>query len=167
MRIVVDSSEQTLTEVTRTAENLREVIRKRQISFDEGALILVEQEPSIQEMYVEVLKPLGLKCVCVERGDFVYAELIKTKCKLMIIDPLLPGIDGLELIKTIRETFDLDFPILILTNVILERFVNEAYLVGADDYLVKTDIVADDLRNSVKILLRKSYRSLAINTLSS
>lgn len=158
---------QTITQVTKTAENLRDVILKKQRSSEEGDLILIEQEPALQEMYVNILKPLGFECKCVGDGDFVYAELIKTKCKLMILDLMLPAIDGLEIIKTVRETFNLDFPIIVLTNLTSEKIVDEAYLVGADDYLVKTDITPEELIYSVKTLLKKSSRKLTINALNS
>lgn len=158
---------QTITQVTKTAENLRDIILQKQSSSEEGSLILVEQEPFLQDMYINILKPLGLKYKCVSNGNYVYAQLIKTKCKIMIIDVMLPSIDGLEIIKTVRETFNLDFPIIVLTNFVSEKIVEAAYLVGADDYLVKTDIKPEELIYSVRTQLKKSSRKLTINALNS
>ena len=149
-----------ISNVTRTAENLKGSIRRKQSSDEEGYLIIVEQEPVLQERWVNILKPLGLNCKCIDRGNLVYAELMKTKCALMITDLMLPTIDGIEVIMTIRETFDLDFPILVLSNLTSESVVNEAYLVGADDYLVKTETQDQDLLNTVNILLKKHARRL-------
>lgn len=144
------NSYQIITRVTKTAENLRDVILKKQKSSEEGTLFLVEQEPVLQEAYSKILKPLGFEIKCISDGSLVYAELIKTKCKLMIIDPMLPGIDGLEITRTIREIFRLDFPIIALSNLNSKSIIKEAYVIGIDDYLVKTDIEAVDLIKSVK-----------------
>ena len=143
------------SEVTYLDGGTKEKILMAQKKKGNGFVILCDSEEALRRYYSKIVKSINLKCLSVEKGYDVYSELCTTKCKLLIIDTMLAGpIDGLQVIKTIREFLGLEIPIIVLTNLVSDSIVKEAYAVGADNYLVKTDIEEEDLIKAIKKELR-------------
>ncbi len=61
---------------------------------------------------------------------------------LVLLDLMMPGVDGLEVLKTVKANEDKygDMPIVILTNMTSESIIKEAFNMGASSYLVKADL---------------------------
>jgi DNA-binding response OmpR family regulator len=73
---------------------------------------------------------------------------------LIITDLLMPFISGLELINTVRTTYQLNTPIIVLSKLGNEDTVLEAFNLGADDYLTKP-FSPNELSIRVKKLLMR------------
>ncbi|CAM3533167.1 response regulator [Flavobacterium gelidilacus] len=61
------------------------------------------------------------------------------KYKVILMDYRLPGMDALELIKTIRQTLNLDIPLILVTGQGSEELAVQALKLGANDYLTKSE----------------------------
>jgi DNA-binding response OmpR family regulator len=74
---------------------------------------------------------------------------------LLILDVKMPGLDGFEVLKRVRQDMKLpDLPIIMLTAMGSENDIIKAYDLGADDYILKP-YSAVQLVARVKTLLRK------------
>ena len=118
-------------------------------------IYLVEDDESIRELVVYTLKSQGMDAKGFERPSLFWKELEKEVPALILLDIMLPGADGFELMDLIRPT---KTPVIFLTarGSVSDR-VN-GLRAGADDYLVKPfDIV--ELIARVESVLRRTGKT--------
>ncbi len=98
-------------------------------------ILLVEDDRRLADLTAEYFEQNGLKVAIESRGDRAIARFAKAKPRVVLLDLMLPGIDGLTICRELRETFD--GPILIFTakDADIDQVIGlEA---GADDYVTK------------------------------
>ena len=145
------SSKQPYPDIAYLDEKTKNQIIETQRIEEKGIIILCEFEEFLQDKYSKILKDIDLECKCVRTGYDLFEELSNSKCEILVMDVMLAGsIDGLQVIRTLRESLKLRFPIIVLTNMTSTKITEVAYAVGADDYLIKTDIEEEDLVRAVK-----------------
>jgi len=100
-------------------------------------VLLVDDSRNIRHIQKNALKQLGCDTV-EEAGDGVEALSIMAKGKpdLMLVDWMMPNMDGIALVKKIRES-DKSLPIIMCTTEAEKHHVIEAIKAGVNDYLVK------------------------------
>ena len=116
-------------------------------------ILVVEDEPSLQETLVYNLKKQGYMVESVGDGLLAVEAARKNVPDLVILDIMLPGIDGFEVCKILRK--EMNVPILMLTarDDEIDRVVGLE--VGADDYLTKPFSMRE-LMARVKAQLRRT-----------
>jgi DNA-binding response OmpR family regulator len=119
-------------------------------------ILVVEDEPSIREVVAMYLERAGFKVKCVEDGDAALAAIDNTQPDLVVMDLMLPGIDGLSLTRYLRERGDT--PIIMLTARRDEADRIAGLELGADDYVVKP-FSPQELVSRVRAVLRRSHGS--------
>ncbi|MFW6075208.1 MAG: response regulator transcription factor, partial [Chloroflexota bacterium] len=131
-----------------------------ELAHDQPARVLVvEDDPSIISMLRRGLSLEGYDVSVAETGDTALDRYGSTQPDMIILDIMLPGIDGVEVCRRIRER-DGDVPILMLTarDDIDDRVTGLD--AGADDYLVKP-FAFPELLARIRALLRRHERSPA------
>lgn len=101
-------------------------------------ILVVDDEPDLLELVYYNLTKSGYRVVCVKSGEEALRQIRSCPPDLMVLDLLLPGIDGLELCKLLKgnpQTAAL--PIIMLTARSEEAEVVTGLELGADDYLTK------------------------------
>ena len=98
-------------------------------------VLIVEDDPRIATLVAKHLGTAGLRCVEVRRGEEAEAAAEKHAPSLVILDIGLPGVDGLEILRRLRQRSDV--PILMLTARSTETDKVLGFEIGADDYLTK------------------------------
>lgn len=119
-------------------------------------ILVVEDEPLIQEFLKTGLFYEGYDATTVTKGGQALELLFHQLFDLIILDLILPDLDGFEVCRRIREK-GLTIPILMLTvkKDVADRIAGLD--AGADDYLVKP-FVFDELLARLRALLRRSGR---------
>jgi len=116
---------------------------------------IVEDDEDISEIVVYALRSAGFEATSFESGDafFSHLEGKKGKPNLVILDIMLPGDDGLTILKKLRQSQTI--PVIMLTAKASEHDKVKGLDLGADDYLAKPFGVME-LISRVKALLRRS-----------
>lgn len=98
-------------------------------------ILLVEDDVRLSALVVEYLEKNGLKVETEFRGDTAVQRILALKPDLVVLDLMLPGLDGFEVCKQVRT--DYSGPILMLTarDEDIDQVVGLE--IGADDYVVK------------------------------
>ena len=99
-------------------------------------ILIVEDEPDIRNMLVFLLKSAGYDTITAESGEEGLAKAREHKPILMTLDRMLPGMDGLEIIRRMRHN-DVQTPVLILSAKASVDDRIEGLQAGGDDYLTK------------------------------
>ena len=98
-------------------------------------ILLVEDDQRLAELTAEYLEQNGFSVAIESRGDRALARFAQVKPRVVLLDLMLPGVDGLTICRELRETFT--GPILIFTarDSDIDQVIGlEA---GADDYVAK------------------------------
>lgn len=120
----------------------------------------VEDDASIRDIEVYALQSTGFSANGFEDGTSFWEALQSEQPELVILDVMLPGIDGLELLKRIRESRRFaDIPVVLATAKGAEYDKIKGLDLGADYYLVKPFGVME-LVSCVKAVLRRCKASL-------
>jgi len=132
---------------------------------DEAArrVLMVDDDKKFCRLMVEYLKPLGYDVVAVHNGLEGVDHALAGVWHAVILDVMLPGIDGLEVLRRIRASSTV--PVLMLTARGDETDRIVGLEVGADDYLPKT-FSARELLARLRSVTRRAYHAPAIQPLS-
>jgi two-component system response regulator MprA len=116
-------------------------------------ILLVEDDPAIIQLVALGLKIEKFEVITASNGQEGFRLFSETKPDLIVVDWMLPGMDGLTLCRKIRELND-DLPIIMITakDAVQDRV--EGLDTGADDYLVKP-FHLDELLARVRARLRR------------
>ena len=98
-------------------------------------VLLVEDDSSVAEVIGEYLRRDGMTVTTAGNGDEAWDLLQQQAFALLVLDRMLPGIDGIELCRRVRR--DLDVPIVMVTALGQEEDRIAGLEVGADDYVTK------------------------------
>lgn len=120
-------------------------------------ILLVEDEPHIAEGLIFNLEAEGYRVTHVESGEEALEHLGFHSCALMVLDLMLPGIDGLEVCRRLREDQNL-IPILMLTARGEEEDRIAGLTEGADDYLTKPFSLKEFLLRVSGLLRRSNWQ---------
>lgn len=129
-------------------------------------IMVVEDEPAIRDLTAIILERGGYD-VSRADGPFEAFRLLDGKLTpdLIISDVLMPGMDGFEFCRNVREERSMRTPFLFLTCLGDIQYKIRGLTVGADDYLPKP-YDAEELLMKVKTIFRRSEWSLELDPLT-
>lgn len=123
-------------------------------------ILIVEDEPKIAALLAEYLKDAGYVPSIVADGNLVLGTIDTDRPDLLLLDVMLPGTDGIQILRTLRASTDL--PVIMLTARVEEIDRLLGLELGADDYICKPfsprEVVA-----RVRALLRRARGTLGPN----
>lgn len=133
-------------------------------------ILIIEDEVLIANLINDSLTNLGYECKCLHDGEAAATELENTLYDLILLDVMLPKIDGFELITYINQY---QIPVIFITAKADVKDRVRGLRLGAEDYIVKPFDV-DELAARVEVVLRRYNKAsdiiivndLKIDTLS-
>lgn len=117
-------------------------------------VLTVEDDPAIRRGIVDALRFAGYRVFEADRGDSGRAMALERSYDLLLLDLVLPGGDGLDILRAVRKERPVQ-PVIILTARGEEDDRVEGLRLGADDYVVKPFSVKELLAR-VEAVLRRS-----------
>jgi DNA-binding response OmpR family regulator len=118
------------------------------------SILVVEDEPSIREVVSLYLERAGYHVVSVRDGTTALEVIDKQLPDLVVLDLMLPDVDGYEITRYLRSTGDI--PIIMLTSRREEVDRIAGLEMGADDYVVKP-FSPQELVSRVRAVLRRTH----------
>ncbi len=100
-------------------------------------ILVVDDEQHILELIQFNLEIKGFEVITCENGEDAVNLANKKEIDLMILDLMLPGMDGVEVCYSIKKSEKKDLPIIMLTAKSEEKDKIEGLDIGADDYMTK------------------------------
>lgn len=119
-------------------------------------ILIVEDEKYLRELYVEMLEEEGYSVDSKENGKDGYVAIKKGGYDLVLLDVMLPGIDGLEILKRIKDSPS-EKPnknIVLLTNLSMDLSISRGIALGIQGYLIKSDLTPGEFTEKVKEYLK-------------
>ncbi|QNB09553.1 response regulator [Herbaspirillum frisingense] len=117
-------------------------------------ILIVEDEPKLAELLQKYLAAAGYRSRHVARGDAVVEAVQQQRPDLILLDIMLPGMDGWEICRRLRSFCDV--PILMLTARAEEEDRLRGLELGADDYISKAPFSPREVVARVKSMLRRN-----------
>ena len=117
-------------------------------------ILVIEDDPAIRQGIVDALRFEGYETLEAANGDDGARMAVRVACDLLLLDLILPGRDGFEILREVRQTRP-TLPVIILTARGDEGDRVRGLREGADDYVVKPFSVRELLAR-VETVLRRS-----------
>ena len=127
--------------------------RQECLSYTMDQILIIDDDVALCELVTEYLEPLGFEIQVVHRGDQGAETALSGNFSIVVLDVMLPGLNGFEVLRRIRAGSKV--PVLMLTarGDDIDRIVGLE--IGADDYLPKP-FNPRELVARIRAILRRS-----------
>lgn len=122
-------------------------------------ILIVEDDMYINKMYQLKLNLEGYEVEVAENGRIGMEKVKDFKPDIMLLDILMPEMDGFEVLKAMKEDSSIkDIPILIMSNLGQEDHIQKGKELGAIGYIVKTQYTPAKVVETIKEVLSKKTK---------
>ena len=119
-----------------------------------GTILLIEDEFGFRRIYTSVFTYAGYDVLDAEDGEKGFQMALKHRPSIVLLDLLLPQMNGFEVLKKIRETDEIKtMPVIILSALGEEREIAMGLSMGANDYLIKGSSNPKEILDKVQEIL--------------
>ncbi len=126
-----------------------------QIPASKKSILVVDDNPDIVTIVKTILEGKGFGVQSAINGSEAFSQLGEQKPDLIILDVMMPQMDGLEVLRKLRETPDYSsIPVILLTAKVQYEDVLKGYKLGADYYITKP-FTSTQLINGINFMLSK------------
>jgi DNA-binding response OmpR family regulator len=117
-------------------------------------ILIVDDDKNTRRLYQAVLENEGYQVFSAGNGNDALLVMDREHIDLVIVDIMMPGMDGYEFTKTLRETNNA-LPVLMVSAKQLPEDKKKGFLVGTDDYMTKP-VDEEEMLLRIKALLRRA-----------
>ena len=108
------------------------------LCFSDKRILLVDDDPMIHEIVPRYLAELGCPIAAITDQDDVMGQIDGIKPDLILLDVMMPSINGFDLCRQITARHDVfDQPVLMMTSLCGEADIANGFAAGAVDYITK------------------------------
>lgn len=121
------------------------------MSEERKKILLVEDDLALAQVYKSRLELEGFDVKHAENGEVALKTAIKYKPDLILLDVMMPKINGFDVLDILRSTPQTkDVHVIMLTALGQPKDLERASALGADEYLVKSQVVIGDVVSRIK-----------------
>ena len=114
-------------------------------------ILLVEDDETLSETYLQRFVAEVFEVRRVLNGEEALSTALSFKPDLILLDIMMPKLDGFDVIDILRNTPDtVNIRVVVLSALSQQEDIEKAKALGADDYLVKSQVVLADIVERVK-----------------
>lgn len=119
-------------------------------------ILIIEDESSLQKSLGESLTQEGYKIIAALNGEIGLKMAAKEKPDLVLLDLILPKINGFDVLKTLKNNPETkSIPVIVLTNLEDMRDIERVLELGATTYLVKANYSLEEITDKIKQLFEE------------
>lgn len=117
----------------------------------QNTILIIEDDVFLSELMAKKLEGSGFKVIRAIDGQEGLEKVVSGKPDLILLDLILPGIDGFEVLKKIKDNpQSSSIPVIVLSNLGQREDIERGFDLGARDYLVKAQFTPDEIVDRVK-----------------
>lgn len=114
-------------------------------------ILLVEDDTALAGVYKSRLELEGFEVDQVGNGELALSRVVEYKPDLVVLDAMMPKVNGFDVLDIIRNTPETtNVRVIMLTALSQPKDKERAEALGADDYLVKSQVVIGDVVDRIK-----------------
>lgn len=114
-------------------------------------ILVVEDDGALANVYKSRLELEGFEVEHVANGELALSKAIEFKPDLIVLDAMMPKINGFDVLDILRNTPEtMNVRVIMLTALSQPKDKERATKLGADDYLVKSQVVISDVVDRIK-----------------
>jgi len=117
------------------------------------SLLIIEEDEYLAGIYARKFEIEGYKVEVIENVADSLKRIQKTKHDIIILDPKVSKKDNIDFVKSIKKVAKKS-KLIIMTDIGERDFIDEAYKIGIDDYIIKGHFVPQEVVLKVKRLLK-------------
>jgi len=119
----------------------------------------VEDDEFFSSLMTKKLSETGCTLVFTPTGEEASRIIDEEKPDLVILDILLPEMNGFKVLERIRSSESLkNTPVIILSNLGGKENIDKAFSLGVEKYFIKTDTDLSELLKEIEVILRSKSR---------
>lgn len=120
-------------------------------------VLIIEDDPFISDVYVLKIESEGYSVDTAEDGLIGLSKLKKKKYDIVLLDILMPNLDGFKVLERVKAVPDLSkIPVVILTNLSQKGDIQKGLNLGAVDYIVKTKFTPSEVIGTINKILKEN-----------
>lgn len=123
---------------------------------EKNKILIVEDYATLRILMAKKLIKEGFNVEQAPDGETAVEKIPTFRPNIILLDIMMPGIDGYEVLKQVRHNSDPEIasiPVIMLSNLGDDEDIKKAMVSGADDYMIKSNITTDDVIAKMKIYL--------------
>jgi len=118
-------------------------------------ILLIEDDKFLRELIIQKLGKEGYDVTEAPEGEAGLAKMKEDKPDLVLLDLILPGIDGFEVLSRMKKDPDLaQISVIILSNLGQRDDMQKGIALGAKDYLIKAHFTPGEIVEKIKATLQ-------------
>ena len=123
-------------------------------------ILIIEDDPFLSEMYMAKFSQSDFQVEVATDGKKGLEKIKTSEPDLILLDIVLPKMDGFEILKKVKEDSQLKkIPVILLTNLGQKNEVEKGLALGADEYIIKAHFTPTAVVTKVKEILSKNDQS--------
>ena len=116
-----------------------------------GKILITDDDITLMDMYKLRLEAEDYEVITAADGEEAIAEIRKEKPDLVLLDIMMPKINGLDVLAELKKDEQFKhMPVIMLTALIQDVTKVKSLMTGADDYLMKSEVMPGDVIKKVK-----------------
>ncbi len=120
-------------------------------------IMIIEDNKDLQEIYKHSFEKHGYTVVVEENGLEGVNSVIKELPDVILLDLMMPGMDGFGFLRRMKESGGLNIPVVVCSNISDVDTINKALKDGATDVILKVDYSGKQLVDKVNFLVDEFY----------
>lgn len=122
-------------------------------------ILIIEDDSFLSRLIVEKFIKLGFDVDSALDGESGLSKIVGNKYDLILLDMILPKIDGFKILEEVKKNQSLkDLPIIIASNLYDKNDIEKAVSLGAKDYIVKAYNSPENIVDKIKLFLQKNKK---------
>ncbi len=128
--------------------------------MSKGKILIADDDITLMDMYKLRLEAEDYEVITAVDGEEAIAEIRKEKPDMVLLDIMMPKINGLDVLAELKK--DPQFkamPVIMLTALIQDVTKVKSLMSGADDYLMKSEVMPGEVIKKVNQVLEASKKN--------
>ena len=118
-------------------------------------ILLVEDDKFLSELISKKLISEGFVVNLAFEGEGALDMAKKDQPDLILLDIILPGMDGFEILTKLKQDAGLaTIPVMMISNLMQQEDIDKALSLGAVEYLVKSQFTSDEIMDKIKSVVK-------------